>query len=249
MSPKKKSTIEVGHVKNLNNFEKFIIYCGTLQPRYNPIKDRIKVVDMQTHHQKAKQVHALVNLTDKELVKAVNFRQEKMAGIKKKATRLHGALVAATDDEKIVEDFLTHNRKIQGKLSIPKTKEDQPGQELLRAVSSSQQSIDQLIDNFEEAVQILELVPEYIPNETELTIPALKVYIDEMKSANINVTLKTNEYSDALDLRDKIFYEHKFGIVDTVDAAKKYIISVYTFDSPEYRRVEAIHFRNLSRYK
>lgn len=172
-----------------------------------------------------------------------------MAGIKKKATQLHGALVAATDDEKIVEDFLTQNRKIQGKLSIPKTKEDQPGQELLRAVSSSQQSIDQLIDNFEEAVQILELVAEYTPNETELTIPALKVYVDEMKTANINVAIKTNEYSDALDLRDKIFYEHKFGIVDTVDEAKNYIISVYTFQSPEFRRVKAIHFRNLSRYK
>lgn len=46
MSPKKKSTSEVGHVKNLNNYEKFILYCATLQPRYNPIKERIKVVAM-----------------------------------------------------------------------------------------------------------------------------------------------------------------------------------------------------------
>ncbi len=132
---------------------------------------------------------------------------------------------------------------------MPKTNDDQTNQELMRAVSSSQQSIDHLIDNFEDAVKLLELVPEYEPNETELTITELKAYVNDMKKANINVQKKFNLNSDALDLRDKVFYEPKFGIVDNAKEAKQYIISVYKFNSPEHRRVQAIHFRNLSRYK
>lgn len=113
MEPKKKSKSEVGHIKNLNNFEKFILYCGKeLQPKYNPVKARITVAGMQTHHEKATTAHLNVKQIREEFGIAVNYRQKLMDDIKIRATSMQGSLIGATEDQKIIEDFAGVNRKI-----------------------------------------------------------------------------------------------------------------------------------------
>lgn len=119
----------------------------------------------------------------------------------------------------------------------------------MRNVSNSQQSIGQLIDNFETAVKILELVPDYTPNEPELSVAYLQDYVLQMKKAQVEVEIQHNAYSKALDIRDEVFYAPINGLVDVVDEAKNYIIGVFKFNSPEFRHVRAIHFRKFKRRK
>lgn len=249
MTQNRRSNSEVGHIKNLENYNDFIIYSQSLEPRYNPTRQQITIVGMQTHHNKATGANEKLRLARYELAVVINTRQDKFKAYKKKATRMHNALIAATSDQLIIDDFVTVNKKIQGRLSMPKTIENQTNQEIMRAISNSQQSIDQIIDHFADAVQVLELVPDYNPNEADLKIPELKVYITELKEANIAVVHKFITYSKALDIRDELFYHPETGIVKTAKIAKAYIKSVYGTTSPEYKFANAIQFRTIIRRK
>lgn len=242
------SKSEVGHIKNLENYNDLILYCRSLEPIYNPSRDQIKVSTMQEHYLAALDANENLRQARYELTIGINYRQEKFQGYKKKATRMYGALVASTSDQLIIADFLTVNRKIQGKLSIPRTNEDQANQEIMRAVSNSQQSIDQIMDHFADAIQILELVPDYNPNEEDLKISALKTYLQGLREANAAVESRFITYSKSLDERDNIFYSAAGGIVQVTKMVKAYIKSIYGFNSPEHRYVRNIRFKSRTRY-
>lgn len=249
MPTTKRSRSEVGHIKNLENYYDFIQYCRSIEPVYDPVNEQIMTLNMLTQHQRGIQANEDIRLRRYELAIVVNHRQATFRKLKKTSTRMLNALIAITNDQRIIDDYRTINRKVQGRLSIPKTNDNQTNQEIQRAVSNSQQSIDQLIDNFADAIQILELVTVYSPNEPDLKIPALKVYLEELKAANIDVNNKFIPYAKTLDLRDEVFYHPEAGIVNTVKTAKAYIKSVYGYQSPEYTYVSKIHFRSIKRRK
>jgi len=176
------STSEVGHARNVANFEELIVKCQSFDTAYNPVNDLIKIPQLQTLHIDAQKAIDKVHSLRGTLVITTNQRQTEFSGLKPLATQIINALSASGADKLAVNDAKTINRKIQGKPSMPRTDENQEGQETQRTVSNSQQSYDKLIDHFSALIELLTQIPQYTPNETQLQIAALNDKLEQMKT-------------------------------------------------------------------
>src|SRR5690606_33296018 len=165
-TPNSISTSEVGHAKNVANFEELIVNCQSFDTAYNPVNDLIKIPQLQSLYTEAQTAIDQAHTFRSTLIITTNQRQTEFSDLKPLATKIINALSASGADKLAVNDAKTINRKIQGKPSTPKTNENEPGQETQRAVSTSQQSYDKQIDHLSSLVELLSQVPQYAPNET-----------------------------------------------------------------------------------
>ena len=93
------------------------------------------------------------------------------------------------------------------------------GQEIVE-VSSSQMSIDNQLVNFDKLIQLLASIPEYTPNESELTIAALTALYEDMFAKNTAVINAEIPLSNLRISRNTILYNETIGLVDAAAAAK-----------------------------
>ncbi|MCK9205027.1 MAG: hypothetical protein M0P58_11425 [Bacteroidales bacterium] len=184
------STSETGHAKNVANFEDLISFCTGYGTAYNPTKNSIKTVAMNTLFTTARNSLQTVKTTKTAYDNATNAREIAFANLKKFSTRIVNALEATDATKQTVDDAKTINRKIQGKradnkkTNTPETTQGEPvpGAEILieqeqKNISVSQQSYDSLIDNFSKLIISVSAEPLYIPNETDLKVTALNTLL------------------------------------------------------------------------
>jgi len=237
------STSEVGHAKNVANFQDLIAFCESYGTDYNPVNPIISIPKLQTLRQKAEDAIQAVHATKATFMIATNERQQEFQKLEPLATRILNALAVATADTRIVNDVRTLVKKIRGEASKPKTDEAQPGQEVQRTVSNSQQSYDKLVDHFAAIIEILKQVPAYAPNETELGLSGLELYLSELKKKNTDIVNTYTPYSNVLMQRNYTLYDKLVGLVPVAKLVKSYVKSLFGASSPQYRQVGAIEFR------
>lgn len=239
------SVSEVGHAKNVANFEELIVSCQSFDTEYNPVNDLIKIPQLQSLHIAAQQSIDKVHSFRSTLIIKTNQRQTEFSDLKPLATRIINALIASGADKLAVNDAKTINRKIQGKPSTPKTNENEPGQETKRAISTSQQSYDKQIDHFSSIIELLSQIPQYTPNEVELQITSLRAKLEQMQTVN---TQHINDYTDLSKIlieRNHTLYNPLTGLVAIAKLVKQYVKSVFGAKSPQYRQISDIQFRKV----
>jgi hypothetical protein len=239
------STSETGHAKNVANFEDLISFCTAYGTAYNPSKAGIKLTALNT-----KRTNANTQLNNIKTAKiafdnATNERMIAFKDLRKRATRIINALDATDATAQIIADAKTINKKIQGKRATstdkkPKTEPETPK----KTASSSQQSYDYQIDHFAKLIELLSTEPLYKPNENDLKLTALNTYLTTLKTTNTNVVNTYTAYSNAQINRDKVIYASETGLVDIALEVKKYVKSVFGADSPQYKQVSKIAFKN-----
>ena len=110
-------------------------------------------------------------------------------------------------------------------------------------VSTSQQSYDSILDNYERYVQYIAATPEYAPNEEEIKIPVLKALAVELRAKNTTCNNAKVAVDNARSARNHVLYEPLTGLVDVALDAKNYIKSLFGSTSTEYKQVAKIDFR------
>lgn len=240
---KKISNSEVGHIKNVENFEDLLRICESYEPIYNPQLAAIQTASLATILTEGKKVIKLNHDTRVAYILVINDRQIKFQELRHLVTRVMNAFAVSGADELIIKDLRTVVRKIHGKPSVPKTDENREGQETERPRSNSQQSYDRKIDNFTYAIEIVEQSGIYEPNEDDLKIPALKAYLAELKIANAAVMPAYTPYSKAMKKRDVVLYHPKTGMLTHAADVKKYFKSLFGASSPEFKQVNSIEFK------
>jgi len=120
-TPKKTSTSETGHKKNVENLETLIIDCQGFGTTYNPSNSAITITALQTIYTNA--TNALTDFTTKEnnLSHVINTREVLFIGLKPLATQIMAALLAAGANAQTMLNAKTINRKIQGSRATKKT--------------------------------------------------------------------------------------------------------------------------------
>ena len=68
-----------------------------------------------------------------------------------------------------------------------------------------------------------------------------------MKATNEAVIESKIPYTAALDARDLIMYDPETGLVAQALTVKKYVLSLFGAQSPKYKEVNALTFRNINR--
>ncbi|TYA56802.1 hypothetical protein [Formosa maritima] len=237
------STSEVGHAKNVANFQDLIAFVNGYGATYNPSKNSLKLPQLEALYTQASA--SLDNVVNKntEYNNAVNNRVEAFADLRPLSTRLVNALEATNASKEKIDDAKGFNRKIQGKRASKKEEPVDPNQPAPKTISSSQQSYDQQIQHFEGMISVLASEPSYTPNETELQVATLQTKLQTLKDTNAQVSKAYAEVSNSRLERNKILYSDDKGLVDTAGEVKKYVKSVYGATSPEFGQIKGIAFK------
>ncbi len=239
------SKSEVGHAKNVANFQDLIAFVEGYGPTYNPSKTSLTAEQLTALHTTANaSLQNVINLNT-AYNDAVNSRVEAFADLRPFSTRLINALEATDASQEKIDDARGYNRKLQGQRA-PKNEEEpqDPPQPAPRRISASQQSYDQLIQHFEGLIAVLASEPSYAPNETELQITSLQAKAQDLKDKNNQVATAYTAVSNARLERNRILYQENTGLVDTALDVKKYVKSLFGASSPEYNQIKGIKFKN-----
>ena len=111
--------------------------------------------------------------------------------------------------------------------------------------SVSQLGYDERVSNFGKLISQLELIPEYMPNESDLSLSALGEYRISLDNANKAVLKDENDLSNCRLIRNKEFYAPETGLTERARADKLYIKALFGANSPQYHQVSGIGFKSL----
>ncbi|GGE41494.1 hypothetical protein EV200_101643 [Pedobacter psychrotolerans] len=242
-------TYETGHAKNVANFETLITYLTSYGATYNPSNDNINLSSLNDKAIAARAITKQVN----ELI-AINSnwvagRAEAFEPLNKLSTRIFNALKASNLSTAVIDNAATNHRKIQGRRASAKLTEEQKQQlaasgTVVNQVSASQQSFDSRLDTFEKQIQLLGTIPQYAPNEVELKVETLMNMYNNLLTKNRDVISKNAELSNVRLHRDQILYDPKTGMVALALNAKDYCKSVFGVNTPQYKQISGIIFKN-----
>lgn len=212
---------------------------------YNPPVSQIAIAALQAKHTSFQAaLNAVTPKASAETI-ALNARQAAFDPLSSLVTRVVNAAAVSINDQLFSNDLRTIARKLQGRRASAKVADDPstPEDESKQSVSASQMSFDSRIANFEELINLLIASGSYNPNESDLTIAALKAMLADMKAKNTAAVNAVNEARAARIARDQVLYNDTDGIIALANLVKKYVKSLFGANSPQYKQLTALQFR------
>ena len=236
------STSEVGHAKNVANFQDLIEFVTGYGATYNPSKSSLKLAQLVALKATAETKLTDVISKNTNYNNKVNERMVAFSNLKSLSTRLVNALQTTDATTQTINDAKTFNRKMQGKKASASQTPTDPNAPAPTTISTSQQSYDQLIQHLTGLKSILEEEPSYTPNETDLQVATIDAKIADLTAKNTAVSTAYTNISNSRISRNETLYTSDNGIFETASEVKKYIKSVFGASSPQYNQVSGIKF-------
>jgi hypothetical protein len=238
------SISETGHAKNVANFEDLIAFVAGYGATYSPSKTSLELSGLNTAYTDAQAGLAAVTSKKTDYNNAVNNRIAAFSNLRSLATRLVNALEATDAAPEKIKDAKGFNRKLQGKRAenVTGVQPIAPDALIPAAISTSQQSYDQLIEHFAGLISTLQSETSYAPNEADLKITALNTKLADLKAKNAAVSNAYASVSNARITRNNSIYGANTGIVEIAGEVKSYIKSIFGANSPEFSQVKGIKF-------
>ena len=236
------STSEVGHAKNVANFQDLIEFVTGYGATYNPSKSSLKLAQLVALKATAETKLTDVISKNTNYNNKVNERMVAFSNLKSLSTRLVNALQTTDATTATINDAKTFNRKMQGKKASASQTPTDPNAPAPTTISTSQQSYDQLIQHLTGLKSVLEEEPSYTPNETDLQVATIDAKIADLTAKNTAVSTAYTNISNSRISRNETLYTSDNGIFETASEVKKYIKSVFGASSPQYNQVSGIKF-------
>ena len=237
------SKSEVGHAKNVANFQDLIEFVTGYGATYNPSKNALKLPQLIALKASADATLADVITKNTNYNNKVNERITAFSGLKSLSTRLVNALQTTDATTETIGNAKTFNRKMQGKKASSSQTPTDPNTPAPTTISTSQQSYDQLIQHLAGLTSVLEAETSYTPNETDLQVATLQTKIADLTAKNTAVATAYASISNSRIARNETLYSSSTGLVETANEVKKYIKSVFGASSPQFAQVKGIQFK------
>ena len=249
---------EVGHAKNVANFEDLLNTCTGYGTAYNPVNIALQIPALTAQYTNADNLIDNVDTASDNYHKAVGIRQAQFEPLQKFATQLVNAYIAVNPTKQNIANAKTINAKIQGtKLKKVKVVAPSTGPTTEKAttipppavietpkdISASQQSYDQLIEHFSKLVVLLAADPLFLPNEVPLQTASLNAKLIALKTSNTNFGIAYTAVTNTRIARDHSLYDKTTGLCDTAQTVKAYVKSVFGASSPEFKMINKIQFK------
>ena len=237
------STSEIGHAKNVANFQDLIEFVTAYGATYNPSKNSLKLPQLIALKASADATLADVITKNTNYNNKVNERITAFSGLKSLSTRLVNALQTTDATTETIGNAKTFNRKMQGKKASSSQTPTDPNTPAPNTISTSQQSYTQQIQHLTGLISVLESEPSYTPNETDLQIATLQAKQNDLTTKNNAVATAYTNVSNSRISRNTTLYSTEGSIFDVASEVKKYIKSIYGATSPEFAQVKGIEFK------
>ncbi|MFO7657466.1 MAG: hypothetical protein R6W78_10390 [Bacteroidales bacterium] len=242
------SNYESGHAKNVANLGKLISSCSGYGEAYNPGNASLTISSLNTLLENAENSVNAVNAAipgQKNAIAARRVAFNKMSDI---ASRIVNALKSSGVNDLTLDNASSLLRKIRGRRSSALHTEEEKkalaaeGKET-KQVSASQTSFDNRLDNFDKLIKLAVSVPQYTPNEAELSSQGLEAFLSDLKTKNAAVVEATTSLNNSRMARNGLLYSKGSGLVDTAMAVKAYVKSAFGAGDPRYRQISKLSFK------
>jgi hypothetical protein len=243
------STNERGHAVNVANLELLISACTHCNGKYKPSNPNLTVESLQKFLVSAQSIIKDVQAKKTAYDNAVIERKTVFDPVKKLSTRIINALNSCGAKPLTVTNARTVINKIQGKRAVSKkevTKQAaKEGTEQPVFASTSQQSFDQVVNNFSQLIQIIKSEPLYKPNEEDLSVSTLETLHAFLMAKNSAVMNAETILNNARISRDKLLYSGENNIVELSKEVKSYIKSIFGASSAEFKKINSVSIRSI----
>lgn len=225
-----------------------LIDSVSADPTYNPSNAALKTTALESLYSAGMAASQDVGTRMATHKLAINDRQtvfEQLAGLVKRSRNMLKASGAST---KVLDDAETLVRKLTGGRKTPKAKnvadnQSTPENEAVVNHSASQMSYDNRIGNFGAYIAILQNVPEYKPNETDLKLVDLNATLADLQAKNNAVSAAFVPLSQARGVRDNLLYTGAGSIVNTALLVKAYVSGALGPTSQLNKQIKGIEFQ------
>lgn len=249
------SQSEKGHAKNLANIKLLKDICFQVDIAYAPMNNLLTIPSLtllisqsQTDFTSWKSAVAVYkDLSDKRevafepidqlvtkvnaSVQQLNLPQQTFNDVQAIVSKIHGA------SAKIKADIAAKQIDPENPTPI-----EEPVEEPVDPISTSQQSYDSVQSNFETLIIRLQQIPAYLPNEVELQIPSLIITYGTLDTTNTAAGAATNALSKARNQRNLTFYAPQTGLYDISLKVKKYLKSNEATKNSAYKDATKLSF-------
>jgi hypothetical protein len=238
---------ETGHVVNVANFNEMISFVVGYDRTYNPSNPLITPGALQEKADAAGGAVTSVNTSLAVYNAAISDRELSFKPVSQLVTRVMSFLKASGAPKPVYDQVLTVARKIKGTrasaiVTPPEPEEGAENPVVPRQVSASQMSFDSRTENFGKLVVLLTGIPEYNPNEQELTIEGLNGVYTALKAKNTAVINAEVPLSNARILRDEVLYAETTGLCDVALMVKDYVKALFGTTSAQYSQISKLRF-------
>ena len=237
------STSEVGHSKNVANLASGIQILEEMGTLYNPTNANILLSNLNPIKTELNGTIAVLNEKKPIYKNAVAHREISIAPLGKRSTKslnfFKSLNVSTTDKENVASQV----KKIRGDKSPKKVNPDTTESS---AISTSQMSYDSRIANLDTYINQLASHPEYVPNETEIQIPSLQAYHQELVTASSLVNAAGNALLTARNNRNNILYSNENNVLKLMQEVKAYLKSLGDAGLPYYKAFVKLKFSSIN---
>jgi len=245
-----KSVSESGHAKNVANLGVMNSGIAVIGTSYKPSNPNIAADLLVT--KKATCELAMKGVTSSNVIyqNAVTARNDEYHKMGVLTTRINNAFGACGATDAAEKNMASLKSKVEGerikKLPTPPLpKPGEPVPEPAKTNSVSQMGFDNRKSNFEKVIAFVAAEPKYTPNEPDLKVVALNLYVNSLAPLNddVNDSLKVLQHNK--ELRNIEIYASTTGLVDLSRSVKKYVKSIEGANSPASKNMVKIRFTNL----
>lgn len=234
---------------NLASFDLMISSAKGYDVRFNPSNSKLTITALEAkslagHNQLAN--HNTVASVNKV---AVERRIVLFSAFDPLVTRIFNFAKSTDASQVMIGELASIVRKLQGKRAGKKLDAPTEGEATQgpKQISVSQRGYDDRLNNFDKLIRQVELITEYAPNETDLTVASLRAYYNRLDTANKAAIKAAKDLANATIERDKELCDPQTGLIEIGKAGKLYIKAAFGANSPEYHQVSKIAFKKYKR--
>ncbi|RZK04336.1 MAG: hypothetical protein EOO46_16795 [Flavobacterium sp.] len=220
-----KSKSEVGHVKNMTNYDEVIIILQGMGTLYNPGIPAIQMNNLLIVNQKAVVINEEFKTVTPLFKVAIAERAALYQPLNRLGTRVQNAFKAFRLGDNINETMVSLNKKLSGQ-RIVKIKKDKPEDEETETISTAQTSFDNKASTFDDMVKFAVANPAYKPNEVDLQTATLKLYHTNIMKANNKASVASVKLLNARKKRNELLYDNPDNILELIKTIKNYLKSL-----------------------
>lgn len=243
----KKSVTETGHAINIGNFALLIQAVEKLKGAYNPSNANLEIVALKAIYNdtKAKLDESTITETNFDIMTA--NRSEAFKYMKKLSTKAHRNFKASQAPQTAKDHAQSIMNKLRGG-GVSKLKKNEilnENDNTSKSISNSQQSYIQQIEHFKKLREFITSHQVYGPNEEEITSGKLMEFEARLNDENNKVNDAITTWRNTRHSRRRLLYTPDTGLVDIALAVKNYVASIFESNSPEFKEISKIKFRNF----
>lgn len=238
--------MKTGNVNQVASFEQLLGFCHAHGAGYNPSKLSITLAALDNLHTSARHSMEAVRIAHTEFNNSVNLRQEIFSKLPVFTTRIANALAATEASKLTVQEAYAYVKKFRWQIPAPASASAEGAssqQEVANTRSVSQRDFNSRVELFEGLLKVVSMEPTYMPNETDLTVPALQAKVAELRALNSTVMEKKVALSNAKATRDRVLYSNE-GILHAAKAVKRYMKGAFGYSSVAYNQIKGLRFIN-----